>query len=109
LDSLSTETKQNIETQFIILNHTGNKSEPITRAEFNAALNALSDVNEFFPSNGYLDDLVNSGSLGIIKNQKLRNKLSSWKPVFDYIKSREQELKTARNRVSVMIIKRGVG
>jgi len=107
LDSILTETINNIETQFLILKHTGNKTEPIKKDEFNKALNVLADLNEFYPRNGYLDDLVNSGKLGIIRNQKLRNRLSSWKPTFNFIKSREGELEKARDRVSTMVIKRG--
>ena len=107
LDSILTETKENIESQFLILNNTGNKRGTITKVEFNNALNDLADINEFYPRNGYLDDLINSGNLGILKNQELRNKLSSWNPVFNYIKTREKELETARDRVSVMIIKKG--
>ncbi len=106
LDSILIETKENIGTQFLILNHTGNKPKSMTRVEFNTSLNDLNDINEFYPRNGYLDDLVNSGSLGIIRNQKLRNKLSSWNPAFDYIKSREKELEIARDRVSIMIIEK---
>ena len=79
----------------------------MTRADFNASLNDLNDINEFYQRNGYLDDLVNSGNLGIIQNQNLRNKLSSWNPVFDFIKSREKELETARDRLTLMIIEKG--
>ena len=107
LDSILTETKNNIETQFLILNHTGNKPKTMTRADFNASLNDLNDINEFYQRNGYLDDLVNSGNLGIIQNQNLRNKLSSWNPVFDFIKSREKELEIARDRLTLMIIEKG--
>lgn len=107
LDSTLTSVRENIAVQFRILDHTGNKPEPISRTEFNKCLNRLADINEYYPRNGYLDDLVNSGSLGIIKNQELRNKLSSWSPTFEYIKSRERELETARDRVSNMIISKG--
>ena len=107
LDSILTETIENKKIQFLLLNHTGNKSDAITKDEFNIALNTLADINEFYPRNGYLDDLVNSGSLGIIKNQELRNKLSSWNPVFEYIKSREKELEVGRDRISIMVIKKG--
>ena len=55
----------------------------------------------------YLDDLVNSGNLGILKNQSLRNKLSSWKPAYEYIKTREKELEEARDRAMEMIIQKG--
>jgi len=107
LDSILTETRDNIKSQFLILNNTGNKRGKITKVEFNKALNRLADINEFYPRNGYLDDLVNSGSLGILKNQELRNRLSTWNPVFNNIKTREKELETARDRVSVMIIQKG--
>ncbi len=107
LDSLKAETEAGIQIQFRLLDHTGNKTETISRKEFNESLNKLADVNEYYARNGYLDDLVNSGNLGIISNQALRNKLSSWKPAFDYIKARENELEEARNRISVMIIESG--
>ena len=107
LDSILNETKNNIQSQFILLNHTGNKSKAITRNNFNNSLNRLADINEYYPRNGYLDDLISSGNLGIIKNQKLRNKLSSWNPIYDYIKSREVELEKGRDRVTNMIIKKG--
>lgn len=107
LDSILNETKSNIEAQFVILDHTGNKSKDISRSEFNTSLNKLADINEYYARNGYLDDLISSGNLGIIKNQKLRNKLSSWNPIYNFIKSREVELEKGRDRVTNMIIKQG--
>jgi hypothetical protein len=107
LDSILTETTKTIESQFLMLNYTGNKINPKTEFEFNTSLNSLTHFTDFFPRNGYLDDLLNSGSLGIIRNQNLRNKLSSWNPVFDYIKTKEISVQTALDRVSVMVIKKG--
>ena len=107
LDSVLIETKSNMISQFILLNHTGNKSKTITREAFNISLNRLADINEFYPRNGYLNDLISSGKLGIINNQMLRNKLSSWNAVYDYIKSREVELEKGRDRVTDMIVKKG--
>ena len=107
LDSVLSETKNNMVSQFILLNHTGNKSKKISRDAFNISLNRLADINEFYPRNGYLNDLISSGKLGIINNQMLRNKLSSWDAVFDYIKSREVELEKGRDRVTDMIVKKG--
>lgn len=107
LDSILNETKNNMKAQFLILNHTGKKTKNITKKAFNFSLNRLADLNEYYPRNGYLNDLINSGNLGIIKNQKLRNKLSSWNPAFNYIKDREIELEKARDRISVMIINKG--
>jgi hypothetical protein len=107
LDSILIRTTINIKNQFLILEHTGEKQKPNTEIEFNRLINALTDSNEFFPRNGYLNDLFNSGKLGIIKNQVLRNKLSSWNAVLDNIKLMEGEVKTSIDRVSIMIIKRG--
>ena len=107
LDSSLNRTTINIEKQFLVLEYTGNKPKPNTELEFNGLLNALADSKEFFPRNGYLNDLFNSGKLGIIKNQVLRNKLSSWNAVFDNIKAMEREVQISINRVSIMVIKRG--
>ena len=107
LDSILSITERNIEKQFLILNYTGNKERPITRFEFNTSLNSLTDLKEFFPRNGYLDDLLNSGSLGIIENQNLRNRLSSWNAAFNYIRAKETRVQIALDRVSIMVINSG--
>ena len=107
LDSVSQKTIKNIKQQFIILNHTGNKPKPNSELEFNILLNALTDSKEFLPRNSYLDNLINSGNLGIIKNENLRNKLSSWNAVFNNIKQQETQVYTSIDRVSVMVIKNG--
>ena len=107
LDSVLALNKKNIALQFDILNHTGNKPKPNSEFEFNVLLNALSDTKEFLPRNSYLNDLVNSGSLGIINNQVLRNKLSSWNSVFDNIKQQEAQVLSSTDRVSTMIIEKG--
>jgi hypothetical protein len=107
LDSISTETVKSIESQFLLLNYTGNKQKPKTEFEFNSLLNQLTHLVEFFPRNGYLDDLVNSGKLGVIKNQELRNKLSTWNPVYDNLKEQEKQVKDAVTRVNVMVINEG--
>tara|TARA_R110001632_G_scaffold227288_1_gene361717 strand:- start:2978 stop:3709 length:732 start_codon:yes stop_codon:yes gene_type:complete len=107
LDSVLTLTYKKIEQQFVILNHTGNKPKPNSEFEFNILLNALTDTKEFLPRNSYLNNLVNSGSLGIIKNQDLRNKLSSWNSVYNNIKVQEAQVQASTDRVSLMVIKNG--
>jgi hypothetical protein len=47
-------------------------------------------LKEYFPRNGSLDELLSSGKLRIIKNQRLRKFLSSWHPLFENIKTREK-------------------
>ena len=107
LDSVSKKTIKNIEQQFVILNHTGSKPKPNSELEFNILLNALTDSKEFLPRNSYLSNLINSGNLGIIKNENLRNKLSSWNSVYENIKQQEEQVYTSIDRVSVMVIKNG--
>jgi hypothetical protein len=107
LDSVSKKTIKNIEQQFLILNHTGNKPKPNSELEFNILLNALTDSKEFLPRNSYLNNHINSGNLGIIKNENLRNKLASWNAVFNNIKQQEIQVINSIDRVSVMVIKNG--
>ena len=73
-------TESAIDAGIKILNYTGSKEKPKTEDEFNDLLNALFDHNPYYPQNGFLDDLLNSGKLGIFENVELRNLLSSWKP-----------------------------
>ena len=80
LKDLIETTKESINSGIKILNYTGNKDKPKTENEFNVLLNAVFDHNPYYPQNGFLDDLLNSGKLGIFNNVDLRNLLSSWKP-----------------------------
>jgi hypothetical protein len=47
-------------------------------------------IPQYFPQNGFLLELVNSGNLGIISNDELRNRLSSWLPTLETLNDREQ-------------------
>lgn len=107
LDSVLNKTKKNLELQFLILNHTGNKPDPKTEDEFNISLNVLLSLEVFYPRNGYLDDLLNSGKLGIIKNQNLRNRLSSWNPALDNIKASELSVEAELQILNNYISKKG--
>jgi len=93
--------------QFTILSHTGTKPKPKTEIEFNVALNTATHLAEFYPRNGSLDDLLNSGNLGIIKNRKLRKSLSSWKPILDQIKAREKIAISEIEEIEYLISKKG--
>jgi len=63
-----------------ILNHTGNKVKPSDENKINSWLNGIFNGEPYYPQNGFLDDLLSSGKLGIFKNVTLRNLLSSWQP-----------------------------
>ena len=92
LDSLILRTDFFVGKSLEVLEHTGKKTRPKTEEAFNKLLNNLATTPHYYPQNGFLDDLINSGRLNIISNSQLRNKLSSWKPVLDYIKYREELL-----------------
>ena len=71
-------TKQATNSGLEILTYSEIKKETNTEDSFNALLNGMFDIKPYYPQNGFLDDLLNSGKLGIIKNADLRNLLSSW-------------------------------
>jgi hypothetical protein len=107
LDSILTRTKNSIELQTSILNYTGNKPRPKTETEFDAAINALPALSEYFSKNGYLNDLLSSGKLGILKNTNLRNRLSSWNSVLKNIKNRELNVRKQIDKFYVIMHNRG--
>jgi hypothetical protein len=73
---------------FIILDNTGSKYK--ASFDIDSLLQSVGSVPKYYPQNGFLLDLINSGNLGIIKNDILRNKLSSWLPTLETLKDREK-------------------
>ncbi|WP_198515579.1 DUF6090 family protein [Ulvibacter sp. MAR_2010_11] len=107
LDSIITRTEKSIALQTTILNHTGNKPRPKTEIEFDRAINALAALSVYFPKNGYLNDLLNSGKLDILKNTNLRNRLSSWNSVLINIKDKERNVEDQIDKFYDIMHKRG--
>ncbi len=70
-----------------ILHQTGNKYQ--ATFDIDSLLQFAPSVPQYYPQNGFLMDLINSGKLGIIKNVNLRNRLSSWLPNLETLKNRE--------------------
>jgi hypothetical protein len=89
IDSLIKSTKSSIDGNLKILEFTGTKGKPDTQIYFDSLLNFISTTKQYFPRNGFLDDLINSGKLSIFKNENLRNKLSLWKPTLDNVYKQE--------------------
>ena len=73
-----------------ILEQTGEKYN--TEANFNldSLLILATATPRYFPQNGFLNDLINSGKLSIIKNEHLRNYLSSWHTHIELIADRTE-------------------
>lgn len=89
IDSLIFQTKRTVQANLEILEYTGKKSKPDSEVYFDSLVNFISATEQYFPRNGFLDDLIYSGKLSIIKNENLRNKLSLWKPKLDNIYKKE--------------------
>ena len=107
LNDLITTTKKSIDAGMKILNYTGSKVKPKTEDEFNDLLNSLFDHDPYYPLNGFLDDLLNSGKLGIFKNVELRNLLSSWKPRLEIVNQSFAAGVEGENLVNNFIIENG--
>ncbi|WP_417364535.1 DUF6090 family protein [Galbibacter sp.] len=84
IDSVNT---RNIKSCLIILNHTGKRyTEDFILEKY---LNDAAASPDYVAKNGFLNDLVSSGNLGLIKNNALRNLLSSWPTILDELTLRE--------------------
>jgi hypothetical protein len=70
-----------------ILRQTGDKYQETF--DIDSLLQFAPSVPQYYPQNGFLMDLINSGKLGIIKNVNLRNRLFSWLPNLETLKNRE--------------------
>ncbi len=80
--------KENTNASLEIIDHTGNKFSD--DFEINSLIERTVYIPQYFPQNGFLLELVNSENLGIISNDLLRNRLSSWLPTLETLNEREQ-------------------
>lgn len=87
------------------LNHTGDKFS--MDFEIDLILSDITASQAYFPKNGFLNDLINSGNLGIIKNNQLRNRLSSWLPSLKNIEERQNLSAEFENDMVRFISKNG--
>ena len=105
LDNSIEELDEIINACFKILNQTGNKYQD--GFEIDSLLQVAPSIPQYFPQNGFLMDLINSGKLGIIENDVLRYKLSSWLPTLETLKNREEQSTVYDNDLIRFIIKNG--
>ena len=105
LKKVSQSNAKNIGSCIIILNHTGKRYTK--DFEIDNVINQATSSPTFYPSNGFLNDLINSGNLGILKNDILRNKLSSWKPTVRFIYNRQTASEEFDNELIRYIFKNG--
>lgn len=102
VDSLNT---KNIRSCLLILNHTGSRySEDFN---LNNYLNDAGASPDYVPKTGFLNDLISSGNLGLIKNSTLRNLLSSWPALMNVLELREEASEKSDFALIEFIIKNG--
>ena len=79
--------KHNLKACMKILNYTGKRYS--ATFELDSLIGETSNSYQYFAQNGFLLDLINSGNLGLIENDLLRNRLSLWLPSLETLKNRE--------------------
>jgi hypothetical protein len=99
------ELKETRSACFTILNQTGNKHQETF--DVDSLLQDAPSLPQYYPQNGFLMDLINSGNLGMISNDDLRYRLSSWLPSLETLKNREDQLTSYNNILVQFIIKNG--
>lgn len=105
LESSISTIKELTKDCLVMLGQTGDKYN--TNFDIDSLLQSASSVSSYYPKNGFLMDLINSGNLGIIKSDNLRNKLSSWLPALETIKAREVSAIDYADDVVRYVIKNG--
>ncbi|TMM58047.1 hypothetical protein FEE95_01065 [Maribacter algarum] len=102
IDSVNT---KNIKSCVQILNHTGKRYTEEFILEKH--LNAAAASPDYSAKNGFLNDLISSGNLGLIKNSVLRNLLSSWLTELSELTLREEASQKTDFELIDFIIKNG--
>ncbi len=104
LKSIMNRNKLNFDYALRILDNMGPENPEITNEEFGRLLtNSLSTETQFDPNQGVLDEIINSGKLGIFSNKELKFALSSWSGILYRVRLQEQELLSMRSRTIEMV------
>jgi len=83
-----------------LLNNTGNKEMKLSEFESDSLIKwGLTNIITFDPSNGIISDIINSGKIQIIKNEKLKKLLSNWNGVLNDVKEDETWAVNERNTI----------
>ena len=83
-----------------ILKYTGNRDMKLSKNESDSLINSgLLNIITYDASNGILSDIINSGKIQIIKNEKLKNYLSNWNGILNDVKEDEMWAVNERNNI----------
>ena len=97
--------KNNKKAGLKIISQTGNKISK--NSNIDSLIDQIIYTPVYFPQNGFLLELVSSGRLGIISNEILRNRLSSWFSTLENLHDREQISLEYNRYLTLFIIKNG--
>ncbi len=104
LKSIINRNKLNFDYALRILDNTGPENPEITDEELGRLLTtSLSYEIQFDPSQGVLNEIINSGKLGIFSSKELKFALSSWSGILYRVRLQEQELLSMRSRTIEMV------
>lgn len=97
LDSLMVQVETQNKIAVELTRFTGPAEPEINEIEFGAliAQSLLYEI-QYRPSEGVLNEILNSGKLGVFKGQKLKDELSSWSGVLTKVRYQEMEIERAR-------------
>lgn len=88
-----------------LLENTGNKGMNLSPSESDSLLSVgLLNIITFDPGNGILNDIINSGKIHVLKNEKLKNILSNWDGMLNDVKEDETWAVNERNRITFPFI-----
>lgn len=107
LEAAKNKSKEGISYCLVMLGHTGTKQRPKTARAFDSILNNIFTSPNYSPVNGTLDELINSGKLGFLRNEDLRKKISSWKPGLELIKGRYNENQDYLDNINDFMVMHG--
>ncbi len=90
IENLITQTSNEIDVSLNVLEHTGNKFDATNEFNLDSMIISIGNHRLYFSQNGFLNDLINSGKIGIIKNDSLRVLLSTWGNATEELYRKEQ-------------------
>ncbi|MEJ2112182.1 MAG: DUF6090 family protein [Flavobacteriaceae bacterium] len=67
-------------------------AEQVTNSNLDTLIHAINNRSSFDPYVGTLNELLNSGSINVIKNEDLRRLISSWSSYLDEVRQEEDEV-----------------
>ena len=89
----------------ILLENTGNHEMKLSRFESDSLIHrGFLDIVTYDASNSILDDIINSGKIHVLKNEKLKKYLSNWEAALNDVKEDETWGVNARNNILLPFI-----